>query len=185
MIVALTGCAGQPHATREPVRTVVSTVVQLAPEASLTLPLPPGYPQARTLQHFVRAQYGARGGSFEAVLSLSPERVEVVLVAPSGPRLASFVWDARAITQESAGALLSGAPAQNILGDIFLCFWPIEAVRTALPDGLEVREGPDGARTITQQGRPIIEISVEGIDARRVHLRNLAFSYQLHIETSP
>lgn len=185
VVAGLAGCAGKPRVLPQPEIAHVASSVQIAPGASLRLPLPPGYPQARSLQQFVRAQHGARRGSFEAALSLSPERVEIVIIAPSGPRLASLAWDEHGITHESADAPPGGAPIENIVGDIFLCFWPIEAVRAALPEGMIIQEGAAGARTISQLGVPVVEIKADGEDAGRLHLRNYAFDYQLLIETRP
>lgn len=179
--MAMVGCAARPHAGMpEP----LGTSVQIAPGASLELPLPPGYPQARTLHQLIRAQYGARRGVFEAVVSLAPRRVDVLLIAPGGPRLASLAWDEKAITRERAGMFASAAPPENILGDLFLCFWPRASVQSSLPAGLEVVDGANGARTITRGGEPIIEISTDPSDAQVLHLRNLAFGYQLRIETA-
>ncbi len=185
-LTALAGCAIPPHTV--PIAAppqMLSAAVQIAPGASLNLPLPPGYPQARSLHQVVRAQYGARRGAFEAVLSLAPERVDIVLIAPSGPRLASIAWDKLGITRTGTQAGLGAAPAENVLADIFLCLWPREAVAAALPAGLEVMDAADGARTITQASASIIEISIDPAQPNIMVLRNLAFDYQLRIETTP
>lgn len=191
--LALAGCATKAHPpaqplaqiSMQPLGQILDRHVQITHDASLNLPSPPGYPEARTLTQLVRAQYGARRAVFEAGLTLSPDRVDLVITAPSGPRLARISWDKDAITETRAKGPFLAAPGANMLGDIFLCFWPLEAVAAALDPGLEIVDGPDGQRSISQNGKPIIEISRAPDTPRITHLHNLAFDYQLMIETYP
>lgn len=192
-VFALAGCASkalppqQPLAqiAVQPLGQILDPHVHITRDASLNLPFPPGYPEARMLNQLVRARYGARRGVFEAGLTLSPDRVELVITAPSGPRLASMSWDKDAITETRAKGPFRDAPGANMLGDIFLCFWPREAVAAALDSGLDIIDGPGGLRLISQNGNPIIEISRAPETPQITRLHNLALDYQLIIETYP
>ncbi len=191
--LALAGCATkvapalQPLApiSVQPLGQILDRHVQITRDAGLNLPARPGYPEARTLSQLVRAQYGTRRGVFEAGLTLSPDRVDLVITLPSGPRLASMSWDQDAITETRAKGPFQAAPGANMLGDIFLCFWPREAVAAALDRSLEVVDQADGRRLISQDGNLVIEISRAPETPHITRLRNLALDYQLIIETSP
>lgn len=192
-VLALAGCAAKVVPPQQalasiavqPLGQILDPRVQITRDASLNLPARPGYPEPRTLSQLVRAQYGARRGVFEAGLTLSPERVDLVITLPSGPRLASISWDEQSITETRAKGPFRAAPGANMLGDIFLCFWPLEAVAAALDPSLGVVDGPEGQRLISQNGNLIIEITRAPETPHITRLRNLALDYQLLIETAP
>ncbi|HVZ99883.1 MAG TPA: DUF3261 domain-containing protein [Caulobacterales bacterium] len=162
--------------------TAPVTTAHIAPDVALTLPTPPGYPQARTLHQIVRGRFAERSGVVEALLSLSPERVDIVLTAVSGPRLATLTWDERGVREDRT--LLGGdqIPAQNILSDIFVSLWPEAAVRASLPaDAALEADGP--SRAITHGGAVVLEMAPDPEHADRLIVRNHALGYELTIIT--
>ena len=166
-----TGCAStpgaQPHA-------------RIAEDVQLTLPLPPAYPETRTIVQTARAHYGDRQGALEAVVSLSPTRVVIVLTALSGPRLATITWDAKGVRAERALIAPEGVPVENILADIFVTVWPAEAVAAALPEGVTLSV-VEGARSIRRGDQLIVEVIPDATDPARTLVRNRAFGYELTI----
>lgn len=153
----------------------------ITPEAELTLPLPPAYPNERVIQQSVEAHYGERHAAFEAIVSLAPDAVDIVVTAAGGPRLATIHWTNDGVSAERALLAPGEIPAENILSDIFISLWPEAAVRHALPDDcvLETGEGP--ARSVSCGGQDVMAISPDPERDGAVIVRNNAFGYELHI----
>lgn len=169
-------CATAPEPAPAP-------MARIAADVALTLPTPPGYPETATLLQTVRGQFGERRGVVEAVLSLSPERVEIVLTAAGGPRLATVTWDDAGVREDRLPLAGDAVPVENILADIFVSLWPVEAVEAALPDAAELIITDDGARSITRNGDVIVSIRSDAENPARTLVRNEAFGYDLTIVT--
>jgi len=174
-LAALTaGCASTPDEPRPTAR--------IAADVALTLPLPPGYPDTRSIVQTGRARYADHQAAFEAVLTLSPERAEIVLIMLGGPRLATITWDETGIAEDRSVFAPDSVPVENILADIFLSVWPAEAVAEALPEGVELVVDADiGARTIRRGEEIIAIITPDPDDPRRTLIRNEAFGYEVAI----
>lgn len=168
----LASCASSPDA--EPARALI------APDVALTLPTPPAYPETRTIMQTARAKYGPTEAAFEAVVSLSPERAEIVIAILGGPRLATISWDEIGVHEERTPIAPPQVPTANILSDLFVALWPLEAVAAALPEGVTVTEA-DGVRTISQGGIALMTITPDSTNAARSVVRNEAFGYEVRV----
>lgn len=186
LAVAASGCALTGR-DRDPLPTPIAEnsgmQVQIAQGVMLTLPEPPNYPETRTIVQTGRAQYGDTRGAFDAVLSLSPERVEIVLAMVGGPRLVTIDWDEAGVREERAVFAPDSIPVENILADIFMATWPADAVTAALPDGVGLTVGDDGARTIRRGDDVLIEIACDPANAARTVVRNASLGYEVTLIT--
>lgn len=153
----------------------------IAEDVVLTLPAPPGYPETRSLMQTVRARYGERDAAFEAVVSLAPEQVEIVLTVLGGPRLATIHWDGEGVREERSPLAPEGVPTENILADLFLATWPADAVTAALPAGVTLVSAADGGRSIRRGKVVLVDIVPDPADAARRVVRNRAFGYEVTI----
>jgi hypothetical protein len=153
----------------------------IAEDVALTLPTPPGYPETRTIVQTGRARYGERQAAFEAVLSLAPDRTEIVLTMLAGPRLATIVWDGDGVHEDRSVFAPPGVPVENILADIFVAVWPEEAVAESLPEGVSLVVDEHGGRTIERDGQVILAVAQDEADAARTLVRNDAFGYEVAI----
>lgn len=156
-------------------------VARISETTRITLPRPPGYPQKRNLLQTIRVRYADKRAAFEAALSLSPDVVEIVVTAPSGPRLATITWTSTGIKEDRTLLAPEGVPVENILADVFILLWPRPALVLALPPDAEVRDGADSSRTISRAGTLIVEVKPDPHDKSRRTLRNSAFNYELTI----
>jgi len=152
----------------------------IAPDVALTLPTPPAYPETRTIMQTARASYGPTEAAFEAVVSLSPERAEIIIAILGGPRLATIRWDETGVHEERAPIAPPQVPTANILSDLFVALWPLEAVAAALPEGVTVTEA-DGVRAISQRGTVIMIVTPDSANAARSVVRNEAFGYEVRV----
>ncbi len=162
----------------------------IAEDVMLELPTPPGYPEERTIVQTGRAQFGERNAAFEAVLQLGPERTEIVLMMPAGPRLSTIVWDATGVHEDRAPFVPDSMPVENILADIFVTVWPEGMVAGTLPDGVTLEVGADGARTIRRGDEIILTVGPDPADPSRFVVRNEALGYEVAMvrqvdETAP
>jgi hypothetical protein len=171
-VALLAACASQPDAS--PARALI------APDVALTLPTPPAYPETRTIMQTARAKYGPTEAAFEAVVSLSPEQAEIVIAILGGPRLATISWDETGVHEERTPIAPPQVPTANILADLFVALWPLEAVAAALPEGVTVAEA-DGVRTISQGGTAIMIVTPDSTNPARSVVRNEAFGYEVRV----
>ncbi len=150
----------------------------------MRLPASPGYPGHLTASQTVVGNYGERKGAFQAVLDLSPDRAQVVLTAVSGPRILGITWTFAGIIEDRTPLAPENLKGINVLGDIFVSLWPVEAVQRAMPEGVKVSvEGK--VRRVKTADRIIEEIETTEDDGAtmRQELRNLDLGYQLTIIT--
>jgi hypothetical protein len=169
------GCALSPPPSAAP-------VTPIGRDLSLRLPVPPGYAETVSLSQTATGRRGEQSVAFQAGLELSPERVEVVILAPAGPRVLTVTWDGRGVREKRTPLAPERLAGLNILGDIFVSLWPLEAVAAALPPGAEVTE-EGGVRRIAQGGRTVLEVTAGGPGEARQRLRNLDFGYEMSIRT--
>jgi hypothetical protein len=183
------GCAIIPDALRPswlPFIGIKSATAQpeglraeIADDLTLVLPTPPGYPEERTIIQTGRAQFGERRMAFEAVLVLGPERTEMVLMMPAGPRLSTIVWDATGVHEDRAPFVPDSLPVENILADIFVTVWPEASVAGTLPEGVTMDVAEDGGRTIRRGDEIILTVGPDAADPSRFVVRNEAIGYEV------
>lgn len=166
---------GDKNATAQP----EGLRAEIADDLTLVLPTPPGYPEERTIIQTGRAQFGERRMAFEAVLALGPERTEMVLMMPAGPRLSTIVWDATGVHEDRAPFVPDSLPVENILADIFITVWPEASVAGTLPEGVTMDVAENGARTIRRGDEIILTVGPDPADPSRLVVRNEAIGYEV------
>lgn len=166
-------------ATKEGLRAFI------ADDVALDLPTPPGYPEERTIVQTGRAQFGERRAAFEAVLSLGPERTQIVLMMPAGPRLSTITWDANGVHEDRAPFVPDSMPVENILADIFITVWPEGIVAGTLPENVKLEVAADGTRTIRRGDEVILTVGPDPTDPLRFLVRNEALGYEVAMVREP
>lgn len=169
LMTVLAGCASSPD--EGALRAFI------AQDVALTLPTPPGYPDTQTVVQTGHARYGERQAAFEAILSLAPERVEIVLTMPAGPRLATIVWDGEGVRQDRSILAPDGVPVENILADLFIAVWPADAVSAALPEDARLNVDEAGVRTVLRGAAVILTATRDPANPLRTTVRNDALGY--------
>jgi hypothetical protein len=178
----LSGCASGPPGPPPPAGVAAVARDRLW----LTLPTPPAYPGEREMAQSIVAQYGPRKIAFDALVSLSPEVVRVIVTAPAGPRLAEITWNASGVATRMDGPAPPGFRGENVLADLVLASWPKASLEKALGGRLAVWDYPDGRRKLVRGRELVVDISAPVTDADgAIHrtLVNYDFDYSLTILT--
>jgi hypothetical protein len=174
MLCALAGCSGP--ASHDPPGTAT-----IARGTVLVLPMPPAFPEPRQFDHIVSARFGRHEMLFESLADMGPDRVAVTITAPNGPRLATIDWSKGGIKGDRAATIPGRLRDENLLADMMLVFWPAKAIEAAMRPAGSVIDHPDGSRSISVNGRMIVEIkhvvAADGVDRRT--LTNKDFHYTL------
>lgn len=175
LLYALAACSAAP-VSHDPPGTAT-----IARGTTLVLPMPPGFPEQRRFDHIVSATFGKREMLFESFADMAPDKVTVTLTAPDGPRLATIAWTRDGIKGDRATSIPGQLRDENLLADMMLVFWPARAIETAMRPAGSVVDHPDGSRTISVNGRTIVEVrhvaTTDGADRRT--LTNQDFHYTL------
>lgn len=166
--VLLAGCASAP-----------------APVARLGLRLDPAALGASiSVQQRLEVERGTSVNSLDVALEIDTARLELVGMA-FGQRVLSLSYDGKELTSWRHVMLPAQVRAEDVLEDVQLTLWPIEAVRAHLGPGWSIDESGQ-RRTLSLGGKAVIEIDYSGPVRWQgtVILRNLRYDYRLRIESA-
>ena len=169
VVAALAGCASTP----------------LLP-ARLGLRLPPSaLGTSISLQQQLRVEREGRIDLLEAALEVDDEHVGMIGLA-MGQRVMSLDYDGRTLKSWRHVLLPEQVRGEDVLEDIQLTYWPVDAIRAALPTGWRVEE--QGMRRMLWSDDTqvmVIDYSTEPRWGGTVALSNLRYQYKLTIQSVP
>lgn len=176
LLAVVTGCA-----IREAAR---SPEVAIGRGVSLALPMPPGYPREVTVLQTVQGAYGAQRRTFQSLVTLGADEARVIMTMPGGPRIMTIHWSAQGVTTERAALAPAELMGENVLADIVITLWDLEALGPALSDDATITEA-DGVRTIYSARREVITVRYadDSTSTKRMVLTNHDFGYELVISS--
>ncbi len=121
-----------------------------APEQVLALRLEPAaLGRDLALQQRMSVTAQGRTQQLDVVLEVDREAVRLA-VLDLGQTVARLEWDGRELKETRAAGWPAAVSGARVLTDLQLVYWPLEAIRPALPDGWSVQV--DGAgRTVRSQ----------------------------------
>jgi hypothetical protein len=173
LALVLAGCASAP--TQPPARLGL----KLAPAA---------LGQAISVQQHLKVERQGRTDDLDVALQVEPEALDVVGLA-FGQRVLTLHYDGKELSSWRHVMLPSQVKAEDVLEDMQLTLWPVEAVAAALPAGWRVEEKPAASgtgmqRTLYLGEETIMRISYSGMPrwSGTVVLDNLRYHYRLTIQ---
>lgn len=169
LTLALAGCAVAPPA---PARLGL----KLAPAA---------LGAAISVQQHLRVERGGRIDELDAALEVDAERLQLVGLA-FGQRVLSLSYDGKEMTSWRHMMLPAQVKAEDVLEDMQLTLWPLEAIRPALPPGWRI-EDSGLRRTLYFGAEPVTLINYSALPrwSGSVALENLRYHYRLTIQSAP
>lgn len=123
--------------------------------------------------------------SFEALLEIDADALRLACFT-GGMRVLTLRWDGRSLQESRHPTLPPQVQASQVLRDIQLAYWPVDAIAAALPAEWAVQD-TGLVRVLSWRGEPRVRIVVGGTPRwlGRVELDNLAEHYRLVIESAP
>ena len=162
------------------------TVPPPVPRDRLQLALSPvSFAGSISVQQQVHVERDGRTVDFDAVLEVTPQLVTLVGLG-FGQRLFTLRYDGTKLEESRSAMLPADVRASDVLSDMQLALWPIEAIRATLPDGYALRD--ESLRRILSKGDAEITIINYSDPTRwkgQLTIESKAFRYRLVIRTVP
>lgn len=145
---------------------------------------PAAFPQAISLQQHVEVQQGGKSVDFEAVLDVTPEAVTLVGLA-FNQRVFTLTYDGKKLQESRSRMLPREVQAGDVLSDLQIALWPADAVRSALPAGWMLKDGPT-ERVLSQSDtvRTTITYGATPRWSGTITLQNHQYDYRLLIKSA-
>ena len=185
LVLWLTGCAS----TTTP--EVSRPEANLTPEVVVPLPAPIRDSPLHVEQILTAQIKGQTNGhSLLVVMEADGQRLSLVGFSLLGVRLFRVEYGVDGIRVEQLPALAAlGAlpPANQVLADVLLSYWPRESWQAVLPAGWQLIDQPLRRELRDEKGELVSEITYQQQvgDRNPVRLWQHAFDYQLTIQTLP
>lgn len=173
LLMLLTACAGGRNAPS----------AWLKPGVSVRLPAP-GSESPFSGQQLLTATAQGRQQSLLVLLNADRQQLTLVGLSSLGIRLFTVTYDVQGIHTTHAITLPQLPPAEQVLADIMLSYWPAEAWRGVLPPGWTLVDDGDRRRLADPAGNQVSEIAYAMVAGRRqpVSLDNRVFHYRIAIQ---
>jgi len=125
---------------------------------------------------------------FQAYVSVSPEKITLIALDPFGNRALTVTATDDGIHTEAVPIVPTVLHPENILADLTIVYWPASAVRHRLVGTSASLYDDQSERKISVDGREIVRISYESPHehawAKRAHLHNIAYGYELDLQST-
>ncbi len=180
LMVALAGCATDREREH-------GAEAMIAPAVRFVIPGPQVLGYRVTADQMISAHYHGDSFVWEAHIDVSPEKLEIVGLDAFGRRAFTMRWRGDALFYEAAAWLPAAIKPGNVLADIAILYWPQAAVEAALASSGATVATTASGRSIAIGGAEIVHVDYDDAGARdwngTARLRNLAFGYQLDIQS--
>jgi hypothetical protein len=136
-----------------------------------------------SVQQHLTVEREGRTDDLDVALEVDGAQVNVVGLA-FGQRVLTLNYDGRTLQSWRHPMLPSQLRAEDVLEDLQLTLWPIDAIQKALPLGWRIEEN-SLRRTLLLDDTPVMLIDYSGEPrwSGRILLANLRYHYRLTIES--
>jgi hypothetical protein len=157
----------------------------IAPRVIFKIPPPGSVGRNVTATQTVVAKFRGSSYTFQSQIEISSDTLELVALDGMGRRALTMTWNASGIDSKPAPWLPSMLRPSDILAGIALVYWPDDALSTALKNsGAALVVHPDKRSIKTDHGDIVVIDYGKGAGWNRsAHLRNVAFGYDLDIQS--
>jgi hypothetical protein len=152
--------------------------------ARLGLKLPPAtLGVSISLQQHLRVEREGRIDELDAALEVDPDRLDLIGLA-LGQRILTLHYDGHQLRSWTHPLVPTHLRGEDVLEDLQLTLWPVDAIRQALPAGWSIEE--DGRRrTLLLDGMPVMVVDYSGEPrwSGKIVLTNLRYQYRLTVQS--
>lgn len=154
----------------------------LKPDTRVSLPAPTLNSHLNHRQLLTAAVDG-KTQALMVMLDADGEKITLLALSPIGIRLFKVTYDATGIHTEQSVALGEFPPAEQVLSDIMMSYWPIETWTPYLPEDWRLTDIQD-KRLLLDGKETIIEIQYRNEHGKRqpVAIIHHRFNYQIQIQ---
>jgi hypothetical protein len=119
----------------------------------------------------------------DAALEVDPKRLDLVGLA-LGQRVLTLHYDGETLRSWRHSMLPAQLRDEDVLEDLQLTLWPVDAIRSALPAGWRIEES-GLRRTLLRDDMPVMVIDYSGQPRwiGKIELSNLRYHYRLTIQS--
>jgi hypothetical protein len=161
---------------------------RIAPGLELLLPTPRELGYSIEATQLITARFADKVQVFQAYVSVSPEKITLIALDPFGNRALTVTVTDDAIHTEAAPIVPSVLHAENILADLALVYWPASSIQRRLEGTSASLYDDESERKITVDGREVVQVKYESPHehswAKHAHLRNIAYGYELDLQST-
>lgn len=154
----------------------------LEPGTRVNLPMPTSGSALR-YQQLLTATVDGNEQSLMVMLDADGQKITLAALSPIGIRLFKVTYDATGIHTEQSVAPGEFPPAEQVLSDIMMSYWPIEAWTPSLPEGWHLTDIQD-KRLLRDGQETIIEIHYRTERGKRqpIAITHHRFGYHIQIQ---
>lgn len=160
----------------------------IAPGLELLLPTPRELGYSIEATQLITAHFAGQVRVFQAYVSVSPEEITMIALDPFGNRALTVTATDDAIHTEAAPIVPTVLHAENILADLAVVYWPASSIRRRLEGTSAALYDDERERKITVDGHEVVRVSYESPYehswAKRAHLHNIAYGYELDLQST-
>ncbi len=140
--------------------------------------------EAVSLQQHLTVERNGRIDELDAAIEIDEQRVEVVGLA-FGQRVLTVRYDGKELTTWRHVMLPAQVRGEDVLADMQLALWPVEAVAASLPAGWRVEE-KDQLRSLYLDRELVTTIAYSAKPRwlGTIKMNNLRYNYRLTIESA-
>lgn len=134
-----------------------------------------------SVQQHLTVERDGKTNDLDAALEVDGKNINLVGLA-LGMRVLSLDYDGREITEWRHPMLPSQVKAADVLEDLQLTLWPVEAIAKALPEGWKIEE-QGLRRTLRRDGEVVATIDYSGMPRwqGKAVLDNVRYKYRLTV----
>lgn len=134
-----------------------------------------------SVQQHLTVERDGKTNDLDAALEVDGTNINLVGLA-LGMRVLSLDYDGREITEWRHPMLPSQVKAADVLEDLQLTLWPVEAIAKALPEGWKIEE-QGLRRTLRRDGEVVATIDYSGMPRwqGKAVLDNVRYKYRLTV----
>ncbi len=176
LILMLGGCAINSPSGTEPQAWLKRGVQVKLPAPLLDKPV--------SQQQLLTATVNGKQQSLLVLLNADGKSLQLAGLSPLGIRLFKVVYDQTGIHTEQAIKIEGLPPANQVLADIMLSYWPVQSWQPLLPAGWTFDEQPLRRTLLDNEGHAITRIDyvTQGGTRQPVSITQMAFHYQITIQ---
>ncbi|CNE91947.1 putative lipoprotein [Yersinia rohdei] len=175
LILLIVGCVSSPDQTQPKAWLKPGVRVDL-PQPMISEPI--------NQQQLLTATAQGKQQSLLVLLHADGQRLTLVGLSPLGIRLFKVSYDKRGIQLEQSIKIVGLPPANQVLADIMLSYWPIESWRPLLPANWRLVDEGDKRRLFDDKDQIVTEISYQmsGSVRKPVAIEQFVFHYFISIQ---